>query len=162
MAPGGMYMPGAPLGHVFPAVAPRGRSSGFWIGLTSAIAIGVVLALLAGFFIGRGSRLSNDTIQAKITSQSQADQIAQQQALSNQRHSMFLREQKAINRASQHAYSRGHLAGYTAGQNAGYQAGQNSGYSQGQASGQANGYAQGQSDGLSQGLANNCIFYNIC
>ena len=31
----------------------------FWVGITAAIATGVILALLSGFFIGRGTRLLN-------------------------------------------------------------------------------------------------------
>src|SRR5450755_3624206 len=76
--------PVAPYMAAVPVTPPR-RSAGFWVAVTAAIAAGVVLALLAGFFIGRDTRLSNTSVQSKVTQQAQADQIAQQQILSAQK-----------------------------------------------------------------------------
>src|SRR4051812_40041247 len=75
------YQP-SPYGPV-PVVPPQ-RGSGFWVGITAAIATGVILALLAGFFIGRGTRLSNSQAQDKINQQSLSDRITQQRALDGQ------------------------------------------------------------------------------
>jgi flagellar biosynthesis/type III secretory pathway protein FliH len=133
-----------------PVVPPR-RGAGFWVGITAAIATGVILALLAGFFIGRGTRLSNGDVQAKVTAQGQADQIAQQQALSAQKAA----DQKVLNRAVVVARHNGERAGLREGriegQQQGYQQGQSQGYQQGQAAGQAQGFQQGQSQGFQQG-----------
>src|SRR5437763_6868009 len=81
-----------------PAVPPR-RGAGFWVGITAAITAGVVLSLLAGFFIGRGSRLSTSNVQGQITQQAQADQIAQQQSLAAQKAADQTAEDKAVTQA---------------------------------------------------------------
>ncbi len=133
-----------------PPVPPR-RSPGFWVGITAAIATGVILALLAGFFIGRGTRISNEEVQSKITQQAQADQIAEQQALSNQRAVDQTAQSKAVNAARRAGESAGLREGRIQGQQQGYQQGQQAGYSQGQAAGQAQGFQQGQQQGYSQG-----------
>ncbi len=148
----GMPMQPAPWGAV-PVVPPAKRSAGFWVGITAAIAAGVILALLAGFFIGRGTRLSNDAVQGKITEQSQADQIAQQKQLSDQKAADQTAENRAVTTASTQNYNRGHAAGYTDGYQKGYSTGQNSGFNQGQASGQAQGLSQGIQQGTQQGLS---------
>jgi hypothetical protein len=139
-----------------PPIPPRARSAGFWVGVSTAIALGVIGALLIGFFIGRGTRLSNDSVQGKIVQQSQADQIAEQQALDSQKASLASSEARAVSAARKSAYSAGQTAGYTAGQQAGFSNGQSQGFAQGQATGAAQGETQGFSQGLNQGacLAN--------
>ncbi len=142
------YQP-SPYGPV-PATPPR-RGAGFWVGVTAAIATGVILALLAGFFIGRGTRLSNSEAQSKITQQSQADQIAEQQALGQQKATDQAAENKAVSQAQKSGIQQGLQQGQIQGQQQGYQQGQAAGYSQGQSAGQTQGYQQGQQDGFNQG-----------
>src|SRR5438874_713073 len=74
--------PGAPA--TVPPIPPRSRSAGFWVLVSAAITFGIVVAILVGFFIGRGTRLSNDSVQGRLIQQSQADQISEQQALDRQ------------------------------------------------------------------------------
>jgi hypothetical protein len=133
-----------------PAVPPR-RGAGFWVCVTAAIAAGVVLALLAGFFIGRGSRLSNADVQSKITQQAQADQITEQQALSAQKGADQTAEDKAVVQAQKNGEAAGLRQGQTEGQQQGFQQGQQAGYQQGQTAGQAQGFQQGQQQGFNQG-----------
>src|ERR1017187_925876 len=95
-----------------PPIPPPGRSTGFWIGVSAAITIGIVGALLIGFFIGRGSRLSNESVQSKIVQQSQADQIAEQQALDSQKAAFTANEARAVSAAKKSAYSEGQQAGF--------------------------------------------------
>ena len=149
------YGPPGPPAHV-PAVPPRPKSTGFWVGISAAIALGIVAALLMGFFIGRGTRLSNEDVQSKITAQSQADQIAEQQALEKQKEAAQKSQAAAVSAAKQNAYSEGQQAGFTQGQQAGFSNGQAQGFNQGQATGIAQGESSGFSQGLNQGacLAN--------
>lgn len=134
-----------------PPLPPRARSAGFWVGISAAITLGIVGALLIGFFIGRGTRLSNDSVQGKIVQQSQADQIAEQQALDAQKTTFARNEARAISAARKNAYSAGQTAGFTAGQQQGFTSGQSAGFAQGQATGTAQGETQGFSQGLNQG-----------
>src|SRR5690348_18314392 len=85
---------GAPPPGAVPPMPPQGRSAGFWVGITAAITAGVIAALLVGFFIGRGTRLSNDSVQGKLTQQQQADLIVQQKALNDQRATMLTRQRR--------------------------------------------------------------------
>ncbi len=161
MAPGypahpAYYGPPMPPATV-PPIPPSGRSTGFWIGATSILTLGIVGALLIGFFIGRGTRLSNETVQAKIVQQSQADQIAEQQALDNQKTTFAAAEARAVSAARHNAYVEGDEKGFTAGQQAGY----NSGESQGFSEGEATGTAQGEVSGFSQGLNEACITNSV-
>jgi len=154
--PSGSYYPAYPMQPMHPAtsvppIPPRGRSTGFWVGVTTAVTLGIVGALLIGFFIGRGSRLSNDSVQSKITEQAQADQIAEQQALDNQQATFRTEQSRAVAAAHRSAYSEGRQAGFTAGQQQGYTAGQSQGFNQGQVTGAAQGQAAGFSQGLNQG-----------
>jgi hypothetical protein len=142
------YMP-AQHGPV-PATPPQ-RGSGFWVGVTAAIAAGVVVALLAGFFIGRGSRLSNSGVQTKVTQQAQADQIVEQQALSAQKAADQAAEDNAVTQAQKNGEAQGLRQGRNEGQQQGFQQGQQAGYQQGQSAGQASGFAQGQQQGFNQG-----------
>jgi hypothetical protein len=139
-----------------PPIPPRAKSAGFWIGISSAIALGIVGALLIGFFIGRGTRLSNDSVQGKIVQQSQADQIAEQQALDTQKTAFASSEAHALAAARKNAYSAGQTAGFTAGQQQGFSSGQSQGFAQGQATGTA----QGETEGFSQGLNQGACFAN--
>jgi hypothetical protein len=154
-APPAYYGPPTHPGAV-PPIPPRARSAGFWVGVSAAITLGVVGALLIGFFIGRGTRLSNDSVQGKIVQQSQADQIAEQQALDAQKATLAKNEKRALDAARKSAYSAGRTAGFTAGQQAGFSSGQSEGFAQGQATGAAQGETAGFSQGLNQGacLAN--------
>ena len=149
MHPGYYAPPGLPA--PVPAVPPRPRSTAFWVGITAAVALGIVAALLVGFFIGRGTRLSNEDVQSKVTAQSQADQIAEQKALDAQTSAFQKSEAATVSNAHKSAYAEGQQAGFTAGQQAGYSTGQTQGFSQGQASGVAQGESQGFSTGLNQG-----------
>lgn len=134
-----------------PPIPPPAKSTGFWIGISGAIALGIVGTLLIGFFIGRGTRLSNETVQGKITQQSQADQIAEQQALDSQKTTYTAAQTRAVSAARKAAYSEGQQAGFTAGQSQGFSSGQSQGFAQGQATGAALGETQGFSQGLNQG-----------
>lgn len=139
----------APYGPV-PAGPPR-RGAGFWVAVTAAVAAGVVLALVAGFFIGRGGRLSNTDVQSRITQQAQADQISQQQVLSAQKAADQTVEDKSVAQAQKNGERAGLRQGRTEGQQQGFQQGQQQGYAQGQTAGQAQGFQQGQTQGYSQG-----------
>jgi hypothetical protein len=152
------YGPPAPLGPPasVPPIPPPGRSTGFWVGISCAIAVGVVAALLIGFFIGRGTRLSNESVQGKIVQQSQSDQIAEQQALDQQRSALAAKQARAVAEARHNAYAAGRTAGFSAGQQAGFNTGQSEGFAQGQATG----LAQGETTGFSQGLNQGACFAN--
>lgn len=143
-APTGYYaVPYAPAPGV-PPLPPRGRSTGFWVGITAAVTFGVVGALLVGFFIGRGTRLSNDSVQGRIIQQSQSDQIAEQTALDAQKTKFQGDEAAAIGSARTNAYRQGQTAGY------------NNGYRDGQAQGQqqANAVAAASQNALSAANTN--------
>ena len=99
--------PGPPGPPAVPPIPPAGRSTGFWVGISAAIAIGVVAALLIGFFIGRGTRLSNESVQSKVVQQSQSDQIAEQQALDQQRSALAAKQAHAVAVARHDAYTAG-------------------------------------------------------
>lgn len=141
-----------------PPIPPSGRSTGFWIGVSTALTLGIVGALLIGFFIGRGTRLSNELVQSKIVQQSQADQIAEQQALDSQKATFQAAEARAVSAARKNAYSEGQEKGFTAGQQAGYNSGQSQGFSEGQATGTAEGEVQGFSQGLDEACITNSVF----
>jgi len=134
-----------------PPIPPTAKSTGFWIGISGAVALGIVAMLLVGFFIGRGTRLSNESVQSKITQQSQADQIAEQQALDTQKAGLETIRSHAVASARRSGYSEGQRQGFTAGQQQGFSSGQQQGYTQGQAAGTAIGETQGFSQGLNQG-----------
>jgi hypothetical protein len=158
--PGAAQMPGYPDANGVPSayvagaqrpvppMPPRARSAGFWVGATAAITAGVIAALLIGFFIGRGTRLSNDDVQGKLTQQQQADLIVQQKALNDQRTTMLTRQSKLLASARATSRAAGLREGRTEGRQQGYSSGRQAGYSEGQATG----YSQGQNDGYSQGL----------
>jgi hypothetical protein len=131
-----------------PPIPPSGRSTGFWIGVSTVLTLGIVGALLIGFFIGRGTRLSNESVQSKIVQQSQSDQIAEQQSLDNQKTAFAAAEARAVSAARKNAYSEGQEKGFSAGQQAGFNSGQSQGFSQGQATGTAQGEVQGFTQGL--------------
>jgi flagellar biosynthesis/type III secretory pathway protein FliH len=139
-----------------PPIPPAPKSTGFWVGISTAITLGIVGALLIGFFIGRSTRLSNENVQGKIVQQSQADQIAEQQALVSQKTAFTAAMARAVSAAKRSAYSEGQQNGFTAGQQAGFTSGQQTGYNQGQEAGSAQGETRGFSQGLNQGacLAN--------
>lgn len=134
----------APPGVVVPPVPPPSRSPGWWVGITAAATVGVLLALLAGFFIGRGTRLSNEDVQARIDAQAQTGQLAQERALNDQRRDLLRRQRTLIGRVSAKAEARGRREG----RERGFDEGQSAGFSQGQNAG----FAQGQNEGYSQGL----------
>jgi hypothetical protein len=127
-----------------PPVPPPGRSAGWWVGITAAVTAGVIVALLGGFFIGRGTRLSNEEVQTRINAQAQTDQIAQERALNDQRRDMLRRQRTLVGRVSSKAESRGRRQG----REEGFNEGQSTGFNQGQ----AQGYTQGQTEGYDQGL----------
>ncbi len=144
-----------------PPIPPPGRSTGFWIGVSAAITIGIVGALLIGFFIGRGTRLSNESVQSKVVQQSQADQIAEQEALDVQKTTFAASQARAVASARKTAYSEGQQAGFTAGQQQGFTSGQSQGFVQGQATGTAQGETTGFGQGLNQGACfANSVFCN--
>jgi hypothetical protein len=144
---------------VVPPIPPSSKSAGFWIGVSTALTVGIVGALLMGFFIGRDTRLSNESVQAKIVQQSQSDQIAEQQALDAQKTTLSAAEARAVSAARKTAYSQGRQSGFTAGQQAGFTSGQSQGFSEGQATGTAQGETQGFSQGLNEGAClTNSIF----
>jgi flagellar biosynthesis/type III secretory pathway protein FliH len=126
------------------------------VGVSTALTLGIVGALLIGFFIGRGTRLSNEVVQSKIVQQSQSDQIAEQQALDNQKTTFASAEARAVSAARKTAYSEGQEKGFTAGQQAGYNSGQSAGFSEGQATGTVQGFSQG----LDEACITNSVFCN--
>ena len=131
-------------GPAVPPVAPQGRSPGWWVGITAAATVGVLLALLAGFFIGRGTRLSNEDVQARIDAQAQTGQLAQERALNDQRRDLLRRQRTLVGRVSAKAEARGRREG----RERGFDEGQNAGFTQGQSTG----FTQGQNEGYNQGL----------
>jgi hypothetical protein len=171
--PGGSVIPTAPAYPAHPAyygppmqpaavppIPPSRRSTGFWVGVSTALTLGVVGALLIGFFIGRGTRLSNESVQSKIVQQSQADQIAEQQALDSQKTAFTAAEAHAVSAARKTAFSEGQEKGFAAGQQAGYSSGQSQGFSEGQVAGTAEGEVQGFSQGLNEACLTNSVFCN--
>jgi len=121
------------------------------VGISGAVALGIVAMLLVGFFIGRGTRLSNESVQGKITQQSQSDQIAEQQALDNQSAKLKTAESHAVASARRTALAEGRQEGFSAGQESGFRNGHELGFSEGNASGVAQGETHGFSEGLNQG-----------
>ena len=143
------YPPGQPMqGAPVPPVAPTGRSAGYLVGITAAATAIVILAHVAGFFIGRGTRLSNDEVQARITAQAQADEIARERALNEQRREASRRQGALIARVAAKAEARGRREGRAEGQQRGFTEGQQAGFSAGEAAG----FSQGQTEGFSSGL----------
>jgi len=148
------YMPGQPLPPLgVPPTPPSGRSAGFWAAATAAIALAVVIALLSGFFIGRGSRISNEDIQSKLVQQSQLDQLAQQRALNDQRTALDRQRNTALARAR----STARASGLREGRLTGVQQGRDSGV----AEGQSIGYNQGYNDGYQAGLSTSSTCFGI-
>ena len=145
------YVPAyPPEAFQVPTVPPR-RSAGFWVAVTAATALGMIAVLLAGFFVGRGTRLSNNDVQGKVTQQQLGDQIAQQQSLSAQKAA----DQKVMDTVVSQAQRKGEAAGLSQGrvqgQQQGFRQGQQQGYQQGQTAGQSQGFQQGQQQGFNQG-----------
>lgn len=134
--PAGYIAQPVAAGPMVPALPPKPRSTGFWVGVTTAITLGVVAALLLGFFIGRGTRLSSNSVQDKLVAQSQSDRIAEQQDISNQK----AQDQKTLNEATRTARRNGYNSGYRQGKSDGV----NQGASQQAASDQASQAAQNQ------------------
>lgn len=155
MAPGYAHYPayyGPPMQPAtVPPIPPSSRSTGFWIGISGAVALGIVAMLLVGFFIGRGTRLSNESVQSKITQQSQADQIAEQQALDKQSSTLKLAASRAVSSARRSALEEGRSEGFRNGEAVGYRNGHETGFNEGNVNGQALGETHGFSEGLNQG-----------
>lgn len=155
MAPGYSQYPayyGPPMHpSTVPPLPPESRSTGFWIGISGAVALGIVAMLLVGFFIGRGTRLSNESVQSKITQQSQADQIAEQQALDRQSSVLKQAESRAVASARHTAREEGRSEGFRNGQEVGFEHGHEQGYNEGNLTGRTAGETQGFSQGLNQG-----------
>lgn len=141
------YAPGAPIAYPaaapVPPVPPRGRGAGFWVMVTVGIAAGVLGALLAGFFIGQGSRLSDQQVKAKVTAQRHSDDLAKSSALADQRRTLARgfssRLQKIIDRVANRAEARG----VSQGRADGFSQGHSQGFSEGQAAGYNNGFDRG-------------------
>lgn len=133
----------APVAPV-PPVPPATRSTGWWVGVTAAVTAAVLVALLGGFFIGRDTRLSNHEVQTRIDAQAQADRVAQERALTDQRRDLLRRQRTLIGRVSAKAEARG----VRRGREEGFTDGQSVGFGQGQ----AQGFVQGQTEGYDQGL----------
>jgi hypothetical protein len=127
-----------------PPVPPPGRSAGWWVAVTAAVTAGVIVALIGGFFIGRGTRLSNEAVQDRINAQAQSDAVGQERALNDQRRDLLRRQRTLIGRVSAKAEARGRREG----REQGYDEGQSIGFNQGQ----TQGYTQGQTEGYDQGL----------
>lgn len=141
-----------------PAVPPsQGHGAGWWVGVIAAAAAVAVLLILGGFFLGRGTRLSDDTVQTKINQQRQADQISQQRALSGQADQMRHDKNVAVKSAADRARARGIRQGRSEGRQTGFQEGQDTGFN----SGQSSGYAQGQNDGYNEGLTTGSCLADI-
>jgi hypothetical protein len=162
-APGPPMPPGppiAPMGYptaaVPPVPPPKGRGAGFWVGITAAIAAAAVLLLLAGFFIGRSTRLSDDQVQTKINQQAQADKIATQKALTDQADVLRTERIRLVRRAADRARGRGLRQGRSEGREQGFDDGQAQGFQAGQSSG----YAQGQNDGYQSGISDGSCLAN--
>ena len=141
LGPGGM--PPAPPNGAVPPTPPAPRSSGFWVAVSAAATIGVLAALVIGFFVGQSGRMSDDQVQAKLDGQAKAAQAAQAAALVDQKQDLSrgfaTRLQRVINRVSAKAEARGRSEG----RNEGYAQGQNDGFSQGQNAGYNKGFDEG-------------------
>lgn len=137
---------------------PRGWQ--FWVPSTILGMLAVGGLAVGGYFVGEGSRPSDDQIASKVTAavshQRAVDATAKSQALTAQRaelRRLFVRRGKRLaSRAYKKGYQKGNSAGYSAGQSAGYSSGQDAGYQSGSLDGQAQGYAEGQLDGFIQGF----------
>jgi hypothetical protein len=156
-APPGPPMPPVGYGPPVPPVPPaKGKGAGFWVGITAAVAAGAVLLLLAGFFIGRSTRLSGDQVQTKINQQAQADKIATQKALTDQADALRAERIRLVRRAADRARGGGLRQGRNEGQRQGF----NDGQAQGFQAGQSSGYAQGQNDGYQSGISDGSCLAN--
>lgn len=141
-------MHGPPMAAVPPMPPQQGHGAGWWVGVIAAATAVAVLLVLGGFFLGRGTRLSADSVQTKINQQRQADQISQQRALDAQSATMRKERAAAVKLASDRARARGIRQGRSEGHQQGFTEGQDQGFN----NGQSNGYAQGQNDGFNSGL----------
>jgi hypothetical protein len=107
---------------------------------------------IGAFFIGQGSRMSGEEVDAKLAAQAADDKKfygdRQRDALTRQRRQLTAR---ADHRATQ-AERRGYDKGMTQGQEQGYATGQSAGYNSGKAAGEEEGYAEGQADGYMSGF----------
>lgn len=130
--------PHVPVGYqqsAVPTVAPRRRGFGFWALITGGLIAGLLAAMACGFFIGQGTRQSDQQVNARLAAAS----LSKQRALLHQRrvmaHGFSSRLQKIIDRVANAAQSKGYQqgrdAGYSSGQSAGFSAGQSAGFTQG-------------------------------
>jgi flagellar biosynthesis/type III secretory pathway protein FliH len=136
------------MAAVPPMPPQQGHGAGWWVGVIAAATAVAVLLVLGGFFLGRGTRLSDDSVQTKINQQRQADQISQQRVLDAQAATMRKERAAAVKLASDRARARGIRQGRSEGHQQGFVEGQDQGFNNGQSSG----YAQGQNDGFNSGL----------
>ena len=139
--PGGV--PPAPPNGGVPPIPPAERSTGFWVAVSAAATVGVLAALVIGFFVGQSGRMSDSQIQAKLDGQAEAAQAAQAAALVDQKQDLArgfaTRLQRVIDRVSAKAEARGRSQG----RNEGYVQGQTDGFSQGQNAGYNKGFDEG-------------------
>jgi hypothetical protein len=139
-----------------PPGAKRRRDWTFWVPVTALAFIAAAGLLVGMFFIGRGTRPSDDDIasrvQRSVAHQRSVDLGAQRRALVSQKNRLNARFRTRLRREKNAAFQRGKDEGYGSGQAAGYASGQASGRDQGYQQGQSQGYSQGNLDGLIQGL----------
>jgi hypothetical protein len=140
-----------------PPPGPSPSSGGSRRGRWRIVAIGVAALLAAAgaaagtFFVGQGTRQSEDQVNARLqrlaahdkrvyTQQAQAALKQQKQQLTGK---FRQQRQEAVTQAEE----RGRSVGYSSGQQAGYSSGKSEGYDQGHAQGEATGYADGFDEG---------------
>jgi len=115
------------------------RGTGLWVGVSAAIALAVVLAILGGYFIGRGSRQSNSVIEQQLVQQRALDLKTTEQAVAAKaladHHSQVLGEQHANG------------VGFVHGKEVGFRTGEAQGISRGEAIGESHGREAGEEAG---------------
>ncbi|MDX8152098.1 hypothetical protein SK069_10875 [Patulibacter brassicae] len=111
----------------------------------------VVLTLLGGFFIGRGSRMSNGDVQQRLNQQVQADQVTLDQELNKQRTEMIAQRDRIVRRAETRARRDGRADGLRQGRSEGRAEGRAEGEAAGRAAGRAEGEVAGRAAGLQEG-----------
>jgi hypothetical protein len=145
--PAGAYqMPGQPQ---LPPAPSTGRDWKFWVP-TTVIGVLAVAGLIVGmFFIGSGSRPSNDQISQRLSvaraHQRSGDSAERRAALRAQHVREGSAFRRRLARAKRDAFNRG--------KNAGYSSGQSAGYASGSSAGRTEGFTQGHNQGFSEGAA---------
>ena len=149
----GQYLPGAP------APPKQAADWKFWIP-TSLLTIILLVGLSVGmFFLGAGTRESDDDVAARLISQKNEAEASQAAALRHQkrdlREGFRSNKKEAVRKAEDRGFKNGQEAGYSSGQAAGFSSGKSQGQAEGQAQGYNQGYNQGNTNGFLEGITLN-------